>query len=111
MIYDRGAIKWTSLMLPEHAEKLERMVEEDQKQKRPILDPDYLTELNERLHDAVNEQSHVEIKLYKNGYFHTMMGRIQSLDLHRQAIYFNNNGSGESVWLPVGNIVDIQTMN
>ena len=38
MLKDRGTIKWTSLMLPEHVERLKNMWSETEKTAKPLLD-------------------------------------------------------------------------
>jgi len=45
-VNDRGTMKWTSLMLPEHIEALNRMWEEQTYKEMPILDEHQIMENN-----------------------------------------------------------------
>ncbi|WP_148795752.1 YolD-like family protein, partial [Rossellomorea marisflavi] len=47
MIRDRGKIKWTSMMLPEHVKMLRDWAEEDSFEKRRELDEQELEMMNE----------------------------------------------------------------
>ncbi|WP_419893407.1 YolD-like family protein [Oceanobacillus kimchii] len=41
-VNDRGTIKWTAMMLPEHAELLNQLKEKKNRKQKPILDEQQL---------------------------------------------------------------------
>lgn len=80
MSNDRGTIKWTSLMLPEHVELLKKMWREDHKQIRPELDSQELELLNETLMLANEQQADVSLSIYKQEKIIVKTGTICKLD-------------------------------
>lgn len=55
MLKDRGNIKWTSLMLPEHVGVLRKWAEDIDKVPRPELDEQEWSEIEVTIHDAMTE--------------------------------------------------------
>lgn len=45
-IHDRGNIKWTAIMLPEHVQMLDEIFNGPEKKKKPILDEQEIQEIN-----------------------------------------------------------------
>lgn len=80
MVNDRGTIKWTSLMLPEHVELLKEMWREDHVITKPVLDTQELGVLNEQLLQALEQQLTVSLSVYKNGAITEQTGIISQLD-------------------------------
>ena len=54
---DRGTIKWTSLMLPEHVEAIQKLWKEDERVEKAILDEQQLEELEFALQRAKSDRS------------------------------------------------------
>lgn len=44
MIKDRGTIKWTAMMLPEHVQHLKELVIDERRVEKPILDEQMVEE-------------------------------------------------------------------
>ncbi|UFU01245.1 YolD-like family protein [Radiobacillus kanasensis] len=80
MIHDRGSIKWSSLMLPEHVEMLRELWREDADQTMPIIDEQKLDEMNELIHDAYNEKHSVKITFFSNQRIHSVCGYISTIN-------------------------------
>ena len=53
MIRDRGRIKWTSMMLPEHVKMLREWVQEDEYEQEKVLDEQQLEQMNETILGAM----------------------------------------------------------
>ncbi|KGP71193.1 YolD-like family protein [Pontibacillus yanchengensis] len=85
---DRGTIKWTSLMLPEHVQILKDMWNEDELQTAPELDEQALQELNETIQYAYKEQITITLHTFSDGSFHDYTGKIEHLIPHEQRIKF-----------------------
>ena|SRR5690625_3637872 len=83
---DRGTIKWTSLMLPEHVQLLKEMWQEDQKIDQPNLDSQALELMNEELMIAYVQKQTVTLTYYDNGQQQSVYGTIVKLDQLNQAI-------------------------
>ena len=64
---DRGTIKWTSLMLPEHVEAIQKLWKEDDRVEKAILDEQQLEELEFALQRAKSDDLPVVIK-HHNGF-------------------------------------------
>ena len=65
MIKDRGNIKWTSLMLTEHREKLRELYERDKDIEKPVLDEQQLEKLDSLIREVVQFQAEVKIFIMK----------------------------------------------
>lgn len=83
---DRGTIKWTSMMLPEHVQILKDMWEEDKLDKAPELDEQALEELNTAIMTAFENQQEIHLHMYHNGSFHEYHGFVQKLLPQQRAI-------------------------
>lgn len=79
-VNDRGAKKWTAMMLPEHVEALKQIFAEEHKE-RPILDEQQMEENGFILRNASKGNLIVQIKYYTNNDFHIIEGKIYSIDL------------------------------
>jgi len=64
---DRGNIKWTSLMLPEHVEMLKEVWKEDERVEKGMLEEDQAAEIDFKLQMAIKDDLTVEIK-HHNGF-------------------------------------------
>ncbi|WP_327606087.1 YolD-like family protein [Virgibacillus tibetensis] len=80
MVRDRGSIKWTSLMLPEHAGLLNELWQEDKKTVKPILDSQEIEMINNGLMAAYETQKPVILSVYRNGCVTDYIGTIVKLD-------------------------------
>ncbi|WP_431798931.1 YolD-like family protein [Halobacillus andaensis] len=67
---DRGTIKWTSLMMPEHVEMVQEVFKEQTKEEKRELDDQQIQDHAFALEMAVKDNLTVEIK-YHNGHNYT----------------------------------------
>lgn len=86
MIRDRGTIKWTSLMLPEHVALLKSMWQEDQKIEKPTLDSQQIELFDAQLLEAYERRLVVSLSTYSSGTIVTHVGTITKLDNHTNNI-------------------------
>ncbi|WP_194841412.1 YolD-like family protein [Salinibacillus xinjiangensis] len=91
MLRDRGNIKWTSLMLPEHVEELKKLWSENEKEPMPILDEQELMELNQKCKIAYDQQQTVLITVHEDGVRKTLEGTIKKMDQHQQLIHLTTS--------------------
>ncbi|MGR3764923.1 YolD-like family protein [Rossellomorea sp. NS-SX7] len=80
MIRDRGRIKWTSMMLPEHVKLLRDWAKEDTYEKRKELDEQELEVLNEVVAEAMEFGKAVSITHYVNHRHEQLIGAIHHAD-------------------------------
>ncbi|WP_042355131.1 YolD-like family protein [Bacillus rubiinfantis] len=81
MIRDRGKIKWTSMMLPEHVKMLRDWVKEDRYELKKELDEQQLELMNEVVADAVQYNQYVTITHYRNHNYEIVIGKIRNVDM------------------------------
>ncbi|AUJ23231.1 YolD-like family protein [Virgibacillus dokdonensis] len=101
-IYDRGAIKWTSMMLPEHVDLLQDMWEKLERKEMPILDEQKLEELDVQLQAAVRQGIVIEIKYFNGRDFLTSKGKLKQIT--NEYLYLQ---SGKAI--KRGQVLDIWT--
>ncbi|MCL6573783.1 MAG: YolD-like family protein [Bacillus sp. (in: Bacteria)] len=80
MIRDRGRIKWTSMMLPEHVKMLRDWVKEDRYEQVREMDEQQLVLMNEVLSEAIAFDQYVTITHYRNRNYDIVIGKIHYWD-------------------------------
>lgn len=80
MIRDRGRIKWTSMMLPEHVKMLRDWAREDEEEKERELDEQQLEQMNETVLEAMEFNHPVAITYYRQRKYELVVGTIHYLD-------------------------------
>ncbi|MCM2588143.1 YolD-like family protein [Rossellomorea marisflavi] len=82
MIRDRGKIKWTSLMLPEHVKELRDIWEEFERDTKPEVDIFALSEMEERIRYAMEYHLPLRMKIWNElkGKCETKTGTIHYLN-------------------------------
>ncbi|MBB4826058.1 hypothetical protein HNO89_003295 [Sporosarcina luteola] len=83
---DRGAINWTSLMLPEHIAQLRDWQAEDDKVEHPELNEWDLASLQEELDFAHRRKCQALIKTWRDGQIILHQGTIEIIDIHNQTL-------------------------
>lgn len=77
---DRGTIKWTSLMLPQHVEMIKEVWKEDERIEKPILDEQQMEEIGFALQRALKDELTLEIQHYNGfGFIYTKV-KVTSID-------------------------------
>jgi len=79
-IYDRGTIKWTSLMLPEHQELLHEMWHGKEKKEKPMMDEQELEEINMKLQLAIHDDLPVKIKYFSEHDYKVVKGKLKQIN-------------------------------
>ncbi|MED1487873.1 MULTISPECIES: YolD-like family protein [Bacillus] len=106
MIKDRGNIKWTSMMLPEHVEMLRQWVKEDQAEPQKELDEQQLEFLNEALLEAMEFHHTVTITYYSHRRYQQITGIIHSCNEQEQTLHLADH-TGKVHSIPLNTIIDI----
>lgn len=105
MLRDRGNIKWTSLMLPEHVELLKEMWQEDLDVPKPELDSQEIEIMNQRLNHAYHEKKPVWLSIYDDGDMTKVMGRIKQINTYSKTIRLDHTDGERIVFLD--DVIDV----
>ncbi|MDX5476771.1 MAG: YolD-like family protein [Bacillaceae bacterium] len=106
MIRDRGTIKWTSMMLPEHVKMLRDWTKEDYYEIKPELDEQQIEMMNEQIGEAMEFGNEVTITYYENKRYQLFVGTIHHADPMKRRLHVVDK-FGEVSYLPLGDILDI----
>ncbi len=105
MIRDRGNIKWTSMMLPEHVAMLRELKTSQEKKEKPFLDEQRLEEMNEVVRLATEENKAVQLTYFSDYDYRSATGFIQRFDPATRALRLCNEGT--SYVVPIEAIIEI----
>lgn len=90
MIKDRGNIKWTSLMLPEHVKLLKELWEEEDKVPRPIIDEHMGEIIEKKILNSYQMNQIICVKYFCNGKINYIKDCVVKIDQTRKEIQFKN---------------------
>ncbi|MFP5113491.1 YolD-like family protein [Bacillaceae bacterium C204] len=107
MIRDRGRIKWTSMMLPEHVKLLRDWVKEDRYEQKREMDEQQLERMNEILSEAIEYDQYVTITHYRNQNYEIVIGKIHYWDELTQRLHVIDRFE-EVHRIPIDAIADIR---
>ncbi|UCZ54659.1 YolD-like family protein [Bacillus shivajii] len=77
---DRGVIKWTSMMLPEHVKRLKELTEQQEKKEKPALDEQVFEEWSRVLGKAYYENHSIKLTLFGDGDEIFIEGEVLRID-------------------------------
>ncbi|QTD41403.1 YolD-like family protein [Sporosarcina sp. Te-1] len=105
---ERGSIKWTSLMLPEHIAQLRDWQEEDGRVERPELTEWDLVALQEELELVSKRKCQTHIKTWRDGRIIHNRGTIEKIDVHNKAIILAEPFG--DLKIPIDDIISVQSV-
>lgn len=106
---DRGRIKWTAMMLPEHVDLLRSWTAEDRLEPYTEADEWTLQEIDEQLRMAFHHQQQVRIRYWQAGQFRTEEGRILQINPTKQQL--NVEGGNGQVNIPFTTIRQVELIS
>ncbi|MCF6137690.1 YolD-like family protein [Pseudalkalibacillus berkeleyi] len=106
-IRDRGNIKWTSMMLPEHVKLLRDWKEEERIWNRPELDEQKLEEMNEIINEAMAHNQTLSFVYFEDYDYKILIGNIHYADSFRKELRIVDE-FGDRLDLKLQNILDIR---
>lgn len=86
MYKDRGTIKWTAMMLPEHVQELKNWRHEPEEKPPSALEEWQLEELDEKLNFAFAGQKNISLFIFE-GRWSEEKGIIQQVDAQRKLVW------------------------
>jgi hypothetical protein len=108
MIRDRGTIKWTAMMLPEHVKLLREWQKEDEYQTKPELDEQQLEAMNDTLCEAMASGQEVMITYFEQKKYKLLVGTIHYYDEIKKKLHVVDS-FGNVHYLAAENVVDVRT--
>ena len=97
---DRGTIKWTAMMLPEHVKLLREWHAEDDYLPEPQHDEYEFEELAHQIQTAVQTNSEVTIQYWDNGSSYYIEGILKELPLHSPYLNVLTTTTTKKVYVP-----------
>jgi hypothetical protein len=107
LIRDRGRIKWTSMMLPEHVKMLRDWVKEDTYEQRKQLDEQQLELMNETISGAMEFDQSVVITHFHGNQYELVVGKIHYWDALEQKLQIVDQFD-ETHQIKLSNIFDVR---
>jgi hypothetical protein len=103
---DRGTIKWTAMMLPEHVKMLREHQNGLNYGRKPVLDEQKYEEFNETICMAMEDNSLLEFTYYQKGETKQLAGHIHYVDeLKKQLRVIDQRAKVQ--FLNIADIIDI----
>lgn len=87
---DRGTIKWTAMMLPEHVKLLREWQTEDTWTEKPQLDEAQLEQINQQVYTAYEQQQKVMVRVWEYQQMSVYTGFIQKLNDYERYLQLDN---------------------
>lgn len=107
MIRDRGSIKWTAMMLPEHVQSIKEALEEDKKITQPILDESQTQEMELLILEGMEYNWTLHYDIFKNGAIKIITGRTVYIDHIKQELRIQDTNNNIH-YIPFRTLVNIQ---
>ncbi|MBM7648069.1 hypothetical protein JOC78_001009 [Bacillus ectoiniformans] len=107
MIRDRGTIKWTAMMLPEHVQLLREWMEKEEEEPPKELDEQKLEEMNEKAAEAMESNLAVMVIYYDHGRYRQLIGHIHYYQPHNQSFRIVDLSHSPHM-IPMNRIVELQ---
>ncbi|WP_062231514.1 YolD-like family protein [Fictibacillus sp. FJAT-27399] len=83
---DRGSLKWTAMMLPEHVKALREFDWDQSKKVKPELDEQQLEIIEETICEAMAENLDLCFTYFKQDDFHLLIGKVHYVDNFRREL-------------------------
>jgi hypothetical protein len=104
---DRGTIKWTSLMLPEHVQMVKNLWKEDERVEKGIVDEQKAVEIDFLLQRALNDNLTIDIKYHDGFDYNVIRGKVDSVCTNQKRLHGLEVETKEVFSLSLNEIVDI----
>ncbi|MBM6617410.1 YolD-like family protein [Bacillus suaedaesalsae] len=110
MIRDRGNIKWTSMMLPEHVKLLRDWAKEDEFETKEEIDEQQLEQMNEVICDAMTYGASICLTYFEGTKHYTITGTVHYVDEIEQKLRIMTS-EGIRKHIPIQAITDVKEVD
>ncbi|SPT98451.1 YolD-like protein [Lysinibacillus capsici] len=91
MLHDRGNMKWTSMMLPEHLKLIKEWKREQFNDKKRELTEWELEEIEQTIQRAFKLQQLVRLTLWNNHKLHNEVGKVTATDTYKKELLLDTD--------------------
>ncbi|MGD1413310.1 YolD-like family protein [Bacillus stercoris] len=106
MLRDRGTIKWTSMMLPEHLTQLRQDLIDASKIEKPALDDQQIEEMDILVSEALEFNKEMKFKLFNNGFVENVTGRVHYINFEQQKLHVKDQNDN-TIYINMNNIIGV----
>ncbi|CAI6263575.1 YolD-like family protein [Bacillus subtilis] len=106
MLRDRGTIKWTSMMLPEHLTQLKQDLIDVSKIEKPFLDDQQIEEMDLLVSEALEFNKELKFKLFNNGFVENVTGRVHYINFEQHRLHVKDQNDN-TVYINMNNIIGV----
>ncbi|MGP9035824.1 YolD-like family protein [Bacillus stercoris] len=106
MLRDRGTIKWTSMMLPEHLTQLKQDLIDVSKIEKPSLDDQQIEEMDLLVSEALEFNKELQFKLFHNGVVENVTGRVHYINFDQQKLHIKDQNDN-TIYITMNNIIGV----
>ncbi|TXF72940.1 YolD-like family protein [Bacillus subtilis] len=106
MLRDRGTIKYTSIMLPEHLTQLKQDLIDVSKIEKPSLDDQQIEEMDILVSEALEFNKELKFKLFNNGFVDNVTGRVHYINFEQQKLHVKDQNDN-TVYINMNNIIGV----
>lgn len=106
MLRDRGTIKWTSMMLPEHLTQLKQDLVDVSKIEKPSLDDQQIEEMDLLVSEALEFNKELKFKLFNNGFVENVTGRVHYINFEQQKLHVKDQNDN-TIYINMNNIIGV----
>jgi len=107
MIRDRGNIKWTAMMLPEHVQSLREALIDENKIRKPELDEQTIEEFEMTILEAMEFNTPIVLEIFENGYKNSLKGTVHYIN-HLKSQLILQDEKGYFHHIPFNKLINIQ---
>ncbi|MBH0230547.1 YolD-like family protein [Halobacillus yeomjeoni] len=104
---DRGTIKWTSLMLPEHVEMVKKLWKEDQRVEKGIIDEQKAVEIDFLMQRALTDDLTVKARVHNGFEYEDLWLKMEYISKLDRKVYGINWETKESITIRLDDIADL----
>lgn len=106
MLRDRGTIKWTSMMLPEHLTQLKQDLINVSKIEKPSLDDQQIEEMDLLVSEALEFNKELKFKLFNNGFVENVNGRVHYINFEQHRLHVKDQNDN-TIYINMNNIIGV----
>ncbi len=107
---DRGSIKWTSLMLPEHVEMIRSLWKEDERVEKGILDEQKAVEIDFLLQRALNDNLTIRVKVHNGFDYEELLMKMERMNKMERKVYGVDWKTKDPVKIALDDIADLSIL-
>lgn len=104
---DRGTIKWTSLMLPEHVEMVKKLWREDQRVEKGMMDEQKAVEIDFLLQRALSDDLTVKVRVHNGFEYEDVLMKIKYVNKMNRTVSGTNGDTREDIRFSLDEIADL----